>query len=537
MFRAARKHLFKLLSTGAVIAAIVAPQATRADLQLTGFRQAIAEAAARDESLASFYRAHEFDGLWVGSDPEVQERRNALLTALTEAHLHGLPTGQYDVDGLIARLHAASTPEEQAQMDVELSRIFLAYAADVHSGVLDPGQIIPAIKREAPVIDEAQLLVDFFSTNVPAAFLRDLAPSSPEYVRLMRQKLALEEVIQTGGWGPRVNAAALAPGDAGAEVVALRNRLMAMGYLDRSVTRSYDDAMVRAVQDFQLAHGMTVDGVAGPATIEAVNISPVTRLEQVLVAMERERWLNIPRGDRHIWVNLTDFHANVVDFDRVTFQTRSVIGALGDDRETPEFSDEMTHMVINPSWYVPRSIIVNEYLPALRRNSGAHGHLQILDSRGRVVSRGQDFSRYTAASFPYSMRQPPSPRNALGLVKFMFPNQWNIYLHDTPAQNLFQREVRAFSHGCIRLDDPFELAYHLLAAQESDPEGYFNSILRTGAERQVNLETPIPVHLVYRTAFTNVEGALQFRNDIYGRDARIWRALSAAGVEIVGVQG
>jgi murein L,D-transpeptidase YcbB/YkuD len=353
----------------------------------------------------------------------------------------------------------------------------------------------------------------------------------------MRQKLALEEMILTGGWGPAVTAGSLAPGAEGAQVVALRNRLMNMGYLDRSVTRSYDDAMVQAVQAFQLAHGTTADGVAGAATLSAINVSAVSRLEQVLVAMERERWMNIERGDRHVWVNLTDFHATVVDFDRATFSTRSVIGALGSDRETPEFSDVMTHMVINPSWNVPRSITVNEYLPALRSNSGAHGHLQILDSRGRVVSRNQDFSRFTASSFPFSMRQPPSTRNALGQVKFMFPNQYNIYLHDTPAQSLFAREVRAFSHGCIRLDDPFDFAYHLLAVQESDPVGFFHSALNTRQERQVNLDTPVPVHLVYRTAFTNVEGQLQFRNDIYGRDARIWRALSAAGVEIGGVQG
>jgi len=537
MFIAASKHISKALGLSLLAGALLTPISANADLQLTGFRQAVAESAARDEGLAAFYRGQSFDGLWVGSDPQVQERRNALLTALSEAHRHGLPTNRYDVDRIVADLRAATSTAEQGRMDVELSRIFLDYASDVHSGILDPGQTISAIKREAPVLDEAQLLADFLSTNAPAAFLRDLAPSSPEYVRLMRQKLALEEIVLTGGWGPAVTSGSLAPGAEGAQVVALRNRLMAMGYMDRSVTRSYDDAVLRGVQSFQLSHGMTADGVAGPSTLNAINVSAVSRLEQVLVAMERERWMNIPRGDRHIWVNLTDFHANVVDFDRVTFQTRSVIGALGSDRETPEFSDVMTHMVINPSWYVPRSIIVNEYLPALRSNSGAHGHLQIIDSRGRVVSRGQDFSRYSASSFPFSMRQPPSPRNALGRVKFMFPNPYNIYLHDTPAQSLFQREVRAFSHGSIRLDDPFELAYHLLAPQQADPIGFFNGIQQTGSERQVNLDAPIPVHLVYRTAFTNVQGELQFRNDIYGRDNRIWRALSAAGVEIGGVQG
>jgi murein L,D-transpeptidase YcbB/YkuD len=261
-------------------------------------------------------------------------------------------------------------------------------------------------------------------------------------------------------------------------------------------------------------------------------------MHSVLVAMERERWMNIPRGDRHIWVNLTDFHANIVDFDRVTFSTRSVIGALGSDRQSPEFSDVMTHMVVNPSWHVPRSIIVSEYLPSLQSNPSAVGHLEIIDRQGRVISRdGVDFSQFSTTSFPFSMRQPPGARNALGLVKFMFPNPYNIYLHDTPAQDLFSREVRAFSHGCIRLDDPFDFAYALLARQSSDPVGFFQQILDSGDETRVDLETPLPVHLVYRTAFTSVTGELQFRADIYGRDALIWDALSREGVVVGDVQG
>ena len=537
MLTAMRHTLTKTLRLALTLGIVVAPSFATADLQLTGFRQAVAEYTAQDEALASFYRGQTFDGLWVGSDPAAQARRNALLSALGDAHLHGMPAGRYDVAQIVSDLRAATSTAEQGRMDVELSRIFLSYASDVHGGILDPGATISAIKREAPELDGAQLLADLAATNAPAALLRGLAPSSPEYVRLMRQKLILEEVILSGGWGSRVRASALAPGDQGPQVIELRNRLMSMGYLDRSVAQSYDEAMTRAVQDFQTAHGFTPDGVASAGTMDAINVSVARRLEQVLVAMERERWLNVDRGDRHIWVNLTDFHANVIDFDRITFQTRSVIGALESDRETPEFSDVMSHMVINPSWYVPRSITVSEYLPGLRRNSNAHGHMQIIDRRGRVVSRGQDFSNYTESNFPFSMRQPPSRSNALGLVKFMFPNQWNIYLHDTPAQSLFQREVRAFSHGCIRLDDPFELAYHLLAPQQADPIGYFDGILNAGAERQVNMETPVPVHLVYRTAFTNVEGELQFRNDIYGRDGRIWQALRAAGVEIGRVQG
>lgn len=499
--------------------------ATQAQISFTGFHQSVAESAARDDGLATFYRDRGFEGLWSGSTPDARNRRNALISALTDVEAHGIPAARYDVEGLIASLHAADNAAEQGRMDVELSRLLLRYAHDVNTGILTPRDVVSAIKREVPVLDSAQILADFMAALSPAGYLRSLAPQAPEYTRLMRRQLELRALLATGGWGPSVPGGALAPGATGDAVVALRNRLVAMGYMDRSVTRTYDSSIQSAIERFQAAHGMTVDGVAGGATITAINVPVQTRLESILVAMERERWMNIERGDRHIWVNLTDFHANVVDFDRVTFSTRSVIGALGASRETPEFSDVMEYMVINPSWYVPRSIIVNEYngrVPAGFQAMGNSGPVNV----SNVIVNGQ---------VRYGLRQPPGPRNALGQVKFIFPNQYNIYLHDTPSQSLFTREVRAFSHGCIRLDDPKEFAYHLLAAQESDPIGFFEGILRTRAERRVELETQLPVHLVYRTAFTSVTGELQFRNDIYGRDARIWDALAREGLVIGGV--
>lgn len=505
--------------------------------QVTGFRQAVAEAAASDEDLATFYRARSFEGIWTGSDQAAIDRRNALLGAFASASAHGLPAAEFDPEALIARLRAASSPADQGAMEVELSRLFLEYARDIQTGVVVPGRIAPDIKREVPYHDRLQLISDFVGAP-PATYLRGLAPTSAEYNRLMAEKLAIEALIPLGGWGASVPGEKYQPGDSGAGVLALRNRLIAMGYLDRTTTATYDAAMTAAVLDFQLRHGLTGDGVAGESTIAEINVSPEKRLQSIIVAMERERWLNFPRGDRHIWVNLTDFTANIVDHDRVTFTTRSVIGADAEDRRSPEFSDQMEYMVINPSWSVPRGIVVKEYLPALRSNPGAHGHLQIIDSAGRVVNRGSvSFAGYTERNFPYGMRQAPGPANALGEVKFMFPNAYNIYLHDTPSRSLFDREVRAFSHGCIRLGNPRGFAYALLARQTADPEGLFLERLNTGAESSIRLDVPVPVHIDYRTAFTMVDGSLQFRRDIYGRDALIWTALEAAGVEIGGVQG
>ncbi len=225
-------------------------------------------------------------------------------------------------------------------------------------------------------------------------------------------------------------------------------------------------------------------------------------------------------------MNQPDFVARVIDNGKVTFETRVVIGKIGVDFESPEFSELMEYMVINPTWSVPRSITVKEYLPMLKRNANAQGQLQVIDRAGRVVPRSAiNFAAYDVHNFPYALRQPPSDGNALGKVKFMFPNQYNIYLHDTPSKSLFGKEVRAFSHGCIRVADPFDLAYVLLGKQTDDPKGLFKSYLVTGRESVLNFETPIPVHLVYFTAWPTEQGKIGYRNDIYGRDALIYGSL------------
>jgi len=350
--------------------------------------------------------------------------------------------------------------------------------------------------------------------------------------------MRFEKLIGRGGWGDKVAAKSLKPGASNNSVLQLRNRLISMGYLKRTPTNTYDNAMAAAVKAFQSDHGLLDDGVAGAPTMQAINTSAVTRLSQIVVAMERERWISMPLGKRHIWVNLTDFHARIVDNGKITFQTRSVVGANSHDRRTPEFSDVMDHMVVNPTWNVPRSIATKEYLPLLKENPFAVSNLNIINMRGHIVSRaGMDFTEYDEKNFPFDLKEPPSQGNALDLVKFMFPNRYNIYLHDTPAKRLFGRERRAFSHGCVPLRDPFDFAYQLLAKQERDPESFFKATLATRKESFVTLKEPVPVHLVYRTAFTQAKGKIQFRGGVYGRDSKIWRAMSNAGVVLSSVRG
>lgn len=524
-----------ILPVATALMIIAAPPSALASV--TAFKQAVAEGAARDDALAAHYRTSGYDAIWTGQDEASRARRLALLQAIDAAPFHGLPASRYDAAGLMTMMRDARTPRDIGAVEVEMSHVFLRLAHDMQTGMLTPSQIDSNIVRDVPKQSAEELLGAFAASN-PGGFFRALAPKSGEYARLMGEKTRLEGMLATGGWGPAVPATTLAPGQSGADVVALRNRLMRMGYLERTASASYDIPMQQAVQQFQASHGLVADGTAGASTIDAINTPISERLPMILVAMERERWLNIPRGKRHVLVNLADFSARIIDDDRLTFETRAVIGKNTAGQESPEFSDEMEYLEINPVWNVPRSITVKEYLPQMQRNRGAVSHLKLYNSRGQQVSRANvNFNAYNARNFPYDLKQPPSTRNALGLVKFMFPNKYNIYLHDTPTKSLFQRNVRAFSHGCIRLQDPFDFAYEILSRQEADPKRFFDRILNSGRQTQVRLDQKIPVHIIYRTASVPAKGPVQYRGDIYGRDGRIWDALQKAGVSLPDVQG
>jgi len=534
---------FKALATGlrrsGLVLAVVAGAAVAAPAEagITAFKQAVAEAASEDRDIAAFYRENGFSAVWTGAGDEQRNRRSALLSAMEAAGMHGLPAGRYETARLLRLLADVRTPRDRGLAEVAMSRAFIRIARDMQSGVLDPASVDDGIKRKGTYKDASTYLAGLVSSDHPRAYFRTLLPQTREYTRLLREKIRLERLIENGGWGPQVPGGALEVGQSGPAVIALRDRLMAMGYLKRTSTMVYDANIEDAVRRYQMALGLEPDGKAGDGTLTELNKSPATRLALVLVAMERERWLNKERGARHILVNLTDFSARIIDNDRITFETRAVVGANSHDRRSPEFSDEMEHLVINPSWYVPRSITVNEYLPQLRANPGAAAHLQIIDGSGRPVSRaGINFAAYTGNTFPFDLKQPPSRGNALGLVKFMFPNQYNIYLHDTPSKHLFARARRAYSHGCIRLAQPFDFAYEILSRQEEDPKGFFHSVLDSGQETKVELQETIPVHIIYRTAFSDARGEMHYRPDVYGRDARIWAALKQAGIESPALQ-
>ncbi|MEO0990456.1 MAG: L,D-transpeptidase family protein [Pseudomonadota bacterium] len=522
----------RVLSVAFAVAVISSLDVSLAFAQSAAFKQAVAEAARGNAALAEFYRGRGYEPIWTGKSGRDRQRRRALLEVLEGAPVHGLPRQKYSVTRVEQMLRAARTPTERGALDVQLSELFLDYADAVATGVLTPSRVNPEIFRRDMALDTDRVLNGVMRGNT-ARYMKGLQPQSPEYARLLKAKIDLEKIIGQGTWGAPVRAGRLEPGMSGQQVVALRDRLQRMGYMGRSASSSFDTKLTDAVRAFQAAHGLAPDGIVGAGTLEEINTPAETRLAQVVVALERERWTNFDRGSRHVLVNIPDYSARIFDNGKETFYTRAVVGQNKRDHRTPEFSDEMEFMEVNPSWYVPRSIMVKEYLPLLQENPNAVSHLQIRNRSGQMIDRSSvDFAAITPASWNFSMREPPSQGNALGRVKFMFPNRHNIYLHDTPQKSLFQRERRAYSHGCIRLADPFGFAHALLARQSNDPEGKFKRALQHSAEVQIDLTQHVPVHLIYRTALTTARGDLQFRRDIYGRDAQIFRALQKAGVEL-----
>jgi len=519
------------------MAFLTAPWAvSRADAQSVAFQQAVTLAAGKDKDIVAFYKERGYRPIWTSGHD--RQRRKAFLEAVAKAGDHGLPTSRYEARQIRSDFRKIASARERGQLEVATTLKFLQYARDIHSGILEPR---PLGRKEFYIFPPRQNRLELlrkFAKSAPRAFLKALPPSHPDYARLLKEKARLERVMSRGGWGPKVVAKKLKPGMSGPAVVALRGRLMAMGYRRLGISPDYNDALQSGVKQFQIDHGLNPDGVAGAGTIAAMNVSAQARLRQVVIGLERQRWINKPRGKRHVFVNQADFRAYVMDNGKPTLVTRVVVGRSSSRFRTPEFSDTMTHLVINPSWHVPESIALKEYLPKLRKDPTTLARLGIgmTDAEGQPVdSTRVDYAQFDEKNFPFSLKQNPGRHNALGRVKFMFPNRFNVYLHDTPSRSLFARDRRTYSHGCVRVQKPLELAYTLLARQSANPKKMFHRYLNTGEESMVYLKEPIPVHLVYHTAWVTPQGRPNYRMDNYGRDKKVFKALQKAGVVLPSV--
>ncbi len=487
-----------------------------------------------DTALYAYYEAADFEPVFAGRPAKLM----ALISALENAGAHGLPVQDELINDIRAMMAEASSPESRAALELLAAQAYVDFATDLTSGLLNPNDISNLINLDAVRPSAEALLAKAVTSNGSGALYEGLEPQDLSYNALQEELARLEALVEAGGWGPKISAGrTLRPGQSGDRVLAMRERLNALGYEGiEGESPRYDEALVEAVKAFQADQTLTADGIVGPQTLTALNSDPSFQMQQVIVNLERRRWLNYDLGARHILVNQANFTGYVVDYGLPTLVTRVVVGKTSAKYQTPEFIDTMTHMVVNPSWNVPQSIASQEYLPQLLRDPSVLTRqnitMRVRGSGERVDARLIDMSQYTVNNFPFVLQQRPGSRNALGRVKFMFPNKYNIYLHDTPSRSLFNRDSRAYSHGCVRVQRPLDLAYTLLAPQVSDPEGTFAAARATGRETTINLETPVPIYLTYQTVFLNENGEIAYRVDVYGRDTLVFDALAENGVTL-----
>ena len=295
----------------------------------------------------------------------------------------------------------------------------------------------------------------------------------------------------------------------------------------RPVDDAYDEVTVAAVKKFQRRHGLTDDGVIGPTTLKQMNIPTAKRIRQLEVNLERRRWLDREPGGFYVFANLADQELKVVNNGKTIHTARIVVGKTY--HKTPVFTEEMTYLVINPYWNVPSSIANKEYLPKLKEDAGylQRQGIRVLNKSGKVVNP-YSVNWAGMSRMPFRLRQDTGDKNALGRIKFMFPNKYNVYIHDTPSKSLFKKDLRVFSHGCMRVQDPTKLAEVILGRQDWTLNKINNQIA-SGKRRIVKLKQKVPVYVTYITAWVNKDGSANFRRDIYGRDETLAEHLLTGG--------
>ena len=481
-----------------------------------------------NSSTERFYVERNFEPIWLGENETNQNRLRALVKAIDNLESHGLTDDVFDHQLDWESLYDANNVHQIAANEILITSIFLHYAKVINSGYLKPTEISDLMDIETLAPLPPYYLLKGITENDPETFLLQLAPQNEEYSVLRKTLYKLRSEVSDEGWGEPVLASELLPRQVGPEVIKLRNRLIRMGYLPRNNSPEYTLALKKAVQLFQLDHGLMPTGSANFNTIEAINVPPETKLEAVLVALERNRWMNRSLGPWYVLVNIPEYKARFFEQGQIKFETGVVVGKNEEKLQTPEFSDEMEYLVVNPIWHVPASIILEEIIPNLRQNLTSDAQIIFSDDQGNPIDRRDlDLTHeFSGSSLNFTARQLPGPTNPLGGVKFMFPNPHNIYLHDSPIRNLFDREYRAYSHGCVRLRKAHEFARFLLTLEGMNYDEIVAKSKELQAEQEVQLSLNIPVHITYRTVWVTPEGRVNYRKDIYERDKLVYQALT-----------
>jgi len=473
------------------------------------------------EEMRRFYKKRQYQPAWSdvnGPRPQAEQLAQAVgSVAATE----GLDPRRYHSErlaGLLSQmkedksLESAEAQRRLADLDVEMTFVYLTLAAHAAIGRVQPETLRIHWEDQSRNVDLDARLEKALQSEDVAASLRSLAPPNPRYARLRDALARYREIASRGNW-PKVPEG-LEKGARGPGVLALRNRLAAEGDLPpvpegQQPLPVFDDAVAQAVARFQQRHGLEPDGKMGEDTLAELNVPVQARIQQIEINLERWRWLPNTLGDSYVWVNVPEYRMELYDEGRKALDMAVVVGKQ--QSQTPVFSDMMEYMELNPAWNIPTSITEGEILPKLASDPS-----YLARNNMEWVGDGAN----------QRLRQAPGPDNPLGQIKFMFPNEHDVYLHDTPADHLFAKEDRDFSHGCIRLERPVQLGEYLFRDNPDWRGGQLREAIVSGEHRTVKLPKKLPVHILYFTAWVEDNGVIHFRKDVYGHDQKLAAALA-----------
>lgn len=516
------------------------------------------------QALRRFYRQRSYQPGWLNAQ-QPSLSAYGLLAVLSEANHHGLYPADYhylELDKLLKRRYYSQTTDfqKQAYLELLLTDAWLTYASHLAFGLVDPVKVDKSWHIPNGYQDLEVLLQVALERGNSIETLQNLAPRHPQYQRLLQGLARYKTLEASGGWPLVSPGRTLKKGMHHPRVKELRARLQVSGDLlaittplvttesindgetpindEKTVSATempastddedsvFDDTVFEAVRNFQIRHGLTDDGIVGPRTLKALNVSVSERRRQLEINLERWRWLPDDLGRRHILVNIPAFTMSVVENGHPVMTKNVIVGRP--KRPTPIFAGEISYLVFNPNWYVPRTIAIKDKLPTLRKNPSALSRqgIHLYNAAGQAIDpRTVNWRNVTAKNFNYRLRQDPGPYNALGRVKFMFPNRYHVYLHDTPSQSLFKRTQRAFSSGCVRVFDPMQLAEYLLKDNNRWSRQEVLAMATHKKPRRVPLAEKIPVYLVYFTASVDAGNTLHFQPDIYQHDKKLAQTL------------
>jgi L,D-transpeptidase YcbB len=463
-------------------------------------------------ALRQVYEPRGYRPVWAGGE-DASERASEIADALAHASAHGLEPATYHQQA-IARRASDPKPAGRASLDVLASDGLIRLIEHLRTGAVRPASLGRDIAVESRPVDAQALVLEAAAATDLSAFLDGIAPQTETYRGLMEALARYREIARTGGWpvvpvkGPTVR-----PGESDPSIPIVRARLAKTGEypdVDPEAPTLYDDALATAVKAFQARHGVTPDAVLGAATRAALSVPVEERIGQLRANLERARWFSGEPGSRYVAVNVPSYDLVLVEDGSTVLKMPVVVGRK--DRPTPVLGTYITELIFNPTWTVPPTLLRQDFLPKMQRNPGylAKRGLQVVSSRS------------------LTLRQPPGPKNPLGRVKFLMPNPFSVYLHDTTSKGLMREPRRAMSSGCVRLGDALGLANRLLADDPRWTPAVRKQFLTGWTTRYVALREPVPVYLRYQTAWQDGDNGVQFREDVYGRDAELARALAPA---------